>query len=160
METPQPLIVNIAYKAPVVIAMFFVGLYGMYTYIDYNENSIHLTNAAFAVTASLAALSFTYAGTKAAKSISDRLIFAGEKLLHGAILLIVTSVIKYMLFQINSAFNIETVHIAFKLIFGLVSILGAVIFINGLLFSHTGLRILNDVLILRMTRHKDWDDTV
>ncbi|MDA0365986.1 MAG: hypothetical protein O2843_09000 [Chloroflexi bacterium] len=32
------------------------------------------------------------------------------------------------------------------------------IFSSGVLFAHTGLRVLNDLLLLRMTREHDWDD--
>jgi len=158
METPQPKIVNFAYRAPVVLAMFLTGLYGIIVYIDYTNNSTLVTNAAFVVMASLSAISFSYARTKEAEKISNRLTFAGERLLHGAILLIVTSVIKFILFKINETYPLEELNTAFKILFWSVLALGGMIFSNGLLFAHTGLRILNDIMVLRMTRERDWDD--
>lgn len=159
METQQPKLINFVYKAPVVVAMFSTGIYGLQLFIDVKHDSTTLFNAVFAVMLGLSAMCFSFAGAKEAKGISDRLVFAGERLLHGAILVIVTSLIKYLLFKASNVIDIDSANLFTKGIFWFVTIIACVVFSNGLLFAHTGIRILNDLLILRMTRHKDWDDT-
>ncbi|MDR6962119.1 hypothetical protein [Shewanella putrefaciens] len=158
METQQPKIVNFVYKAPVVLAILFTGMYGLILFIDVTNDSTTLINAAFAVMLGLSAICFSIAVAQKDKRISDRLLFAGERLLHGAILVIVTSLIKYLLFKVNYVIDIASANEFVKCIFWSVNIFACVVFLNGLFFAHTGIRILNDLLILRMTRHRDWDD--
>lgn len=158
METPQPKIVNFVYKAPVVLAMLFTGIYGLILFIDVTNDSTTLINAAFAVMLGISAICFSIAVAEEDKRISDRLLFAGERLLHGAILVIVTSLIKYLLFKVNYVIDIASANEFVICIFWSVNIIACVVFLNGLIFAYTGIRILNDLLILRMTRHKDWDD--
>lgn len=158
METQQPKIVNFVYKAPVVLAMLFTGIYGIMLFIDVTNDSTSLINAVFAVMLGLSAICFSIAAAKENKRISDRILFAGERLLHGAILVIVTSLIKYLLFKTNYAIDISSANEFIKFIFLSFNIIVCVVFLQGLFFAHTGIRILNELLILRMTRHRDWDD--
>ena len=156
--TVQPPIVRFVYKAPLILAGFFGAAYGFLMILNYREDTTTVTNAGFAIMASLAAISFSFARVVGSKKLKDRIMFAGERLLHASILILVASILKYFVFLVlkypplaNSA-QVETV-LSFT-----VGLLAGLIFLNGVLFAHTGLRVLNDLLVLRFTRHKDWDD--
>lgn len=154
----QPPIIRFVYKAPVVLAGFLGGLYGLHMLFNFREDTTAITNAGFALMASLAAISFSFARVVETDELKDRIMFAGERLLHGALLILIASILKYFVFLVLTfpplagSAKIET-----TLLFT-VGILAALIFSNGVLFAHTGLRVLNDLLLLRFTRHKDWYD--
>jgi hypothetical protein len=106
----------------------------------------------------LAALSFSFARVVESENLRNRVMFAGERLLHGGILVLVASLMKYVmlgLVLLPLVADTPLVHGAIHLTIGM---LACLIFSNGVLFAHTGLRVLNDILLLRMTREKDWDD--
>ena len=85
-------------------------------------------------------------------------MFAGERFLHGALLVLVASLLKYFVYALVKLPFIAKLSYAETSILFTVGLLAAIIFSNGILFAHTGLRVLNDLLLLRFTRHKDWDD--
>lgn len=156
--TEQPRIIRFVYKAPLVLAGFMGYAYGIFMIFNYREDTTNITNAGFAIMATLAALSFSFARVIESDELKDRIMFAGERLLHGAILIFIASILKYFVFlilkfpPIANSHNVET-----SLLFT-IGLLAALIFSNGVMFAHTGLRVLNDLLLLRFTRHKDWDD--
>jgi hypothetical protein len=156
--TEQPWIVRFIYKAPLVLTLFMGFVYAISMILNYREDTTNVTNAGFAIMASLAAISFSFARVIESEESKDRIMFAGERLLHGAVLILIASILKYFVFLILKSLPIDcsqNVQTALLFTFGL---LAAVIFSNGVLFAHTGLRVLNDLLLLRFTRHKDWDD--
>jgi hypothetical protein len=154
----QPRIIQFVYKAPVALVGILGAMYAVSMVFNYRENTTNITNAGFAIMATLAALSFSFARVVESDELKDRIMFAGERLLHGAILVLVVSILKYfmfMLLKLPSLSSSATLELVLSFTVGL---LAAVIFSNGVLFAHTGLRVLNDLLLLRFTRHKDWDD--
>ena len=126
--------------------------------INYREDTIHITNAAFVIIASLSAISFSFARTIDSKELSDRVTFAGERFLHGAILVLTASIIKYFIFIVLKISYFENTMWASTTLTLTIGVLASVVFLNGVMFAHTGLRVLNDLLLSRMTRHKDWDN--
>ena len=162
METQQGKIINFVYKVPINLAIIFASAQGALQFIDIRNDTSSLINAVFVVMMGLSAMCFSFAGAQ--KDIyndiytADRLIFAGEKLLHGAILVIVSSLGKYILFEVNVWFDIDSTNILFQVIFWSVVTLFGIVFANGLLFAHKGISILNDLLLLRMVRHPGWDE--
>jgi hypothetical protein len=160
METQQGKVINFVFKAPVILAIFCAGPLGVLLFIDIENDSNSLFNAVFSVMLGLSAMCFSFSGAQKDIYIADRLLFAGERLLHGAILVIVTSLVKYLAFKANNFIDIASANILVKGVFWSMIVIGGTVFANGLLFAHTGIRILNDLLILRMVRHEDWDETV
>lgn len=156
--TEQRRIIRFVYKTPLALAVIMGALYGMVMVLNYREDTTNITNAGFAIMASLAAISFSFARVVETDELRDRIMFAGERLLHGAILMLTASTLKYLVFLIlnHPLFPTSTmVEVAMMLTVGLLT---SLIFINGILFAHTGLRVLNDLLLLRFTRQKDWDN--
>lgn len=130
----------------------------MFIVFNYREDTTNITNAAFAIMATLSALSFSFARVVETEELKDRLMFAGERLLHGAILVLVASLLKYFVLAFLKLSFISKLPSAETTVSLTIGMLIALIFCNGILFAHTGLRILNDLLLLRFTRHEDWDD--
>ena len=158
--TPQRIPIRFAYKAPVFLLGLIGYLYAFWLIINYEKDTTTITNTAFAIMATLASLSFSFARVIESDELKDRLMFAGERFLHGGILVLVASLLKYLVITFLNwppIANQPAVHVATQFTIGL---LVAVIFTNGILFAHPGLRIVNDLLLMRMTRHRDWDDIV
>lgn len=158
--TQQPRIIRFVYKFPVVLLALCGYMYSIWLIFNLREDTTALTNAGFAIMASLAALSFSFARVIEAEDLRDRVMFAGERLLHGAILVLVASLLKYFVllslklptFATPSGYEVALVFT--------VGMLVAIVFTNAVMFAHTGLRVLNDLLLMRFTRHHDWDDIV
>jgi len=156
--TQQPFFVRFVYKAPLVLLAAVGFVYATNLFFNYRSDTTNVTNAAFVIMASLAALGFSFARVVESEELRNRITFAGERLLHGAILVLVASMLKYVMisfFALPSIAKLTAVRTITEFTIGL---LVAVIFSNGVLFALTGLRVLNDILLLRMTREKDWDD--
>ena len=156
--TQQPFLVRFVYKAPVVLLAAVGYVYATNLFINYRSDTTNVTNAAFVIMASLAALGFSFARVVESEELRNRITFAGERLLHGAILVLVASMLKYVMiafFALPSIAKLTAVRTLTELTIG---VLVAMIFSNAVLFAHAGLRVLNDILLLRMTREKDWDD--
>lgn len=154
----QPRIIQFVYKAPVALIGIVGAVYVFQLIYRFKEDTTLITNTAFAIIATLAALAFSFARVIETDELKDRVMFAGERLLHGAILVIVASILKYFLFLLYSIPGFEeSTWLTFPTSLT-VGVLTGLIFANGILFAHTGLRVLNDLLLLRFTRHKDWDD--
>ena len=152
----QPRIVRFVYKAPLVLVAFFGCGYAVHMALKFREDSTNVTNAGFAIMATLAALSFSFARVIESENLKDRVMFAGERLLHGSIFVLVASVMKYFLLLLLKIPGIVGwAEVALSSTLGVGT---GLIFSTGVLFAHTGLRVLNDLLVMRFTRHKDWDD--
>ena len=154
----QPIIIKFAFKTPLVLLYLIGYYYAFFLIINYKEDTSNITNAGFVIIATISALSFTFAQVVEENNLKDRLVFAGERLLHGAILVIVCSLLKYLiltLIKYPSIAKYEYIVLVVRFTFGLLT---GSIFLFGVSFAHTGLRVLNDLLLLRITRHKDWDN--
>jgi hypothetical protein len=154
----QPWPVRFVYKAPVVLLGAVGYLYALRLVLNYAEDTTRITTAAFAIMVSLAGVSFSFARVVESEDLRDRLMFAGERILHGAILVLVSSLLKYFLFVSVTSSSVASIQRFSPLAVGTVGVLAGLIFGNGVLFAHTCLRILNDLLLHRMTRQRDWDD--
>jgi len=153
----QSRIVRFLYKAPVALVGLLGFMYAVILVLRVKEDTSTITNTAFAIMATLAALSFSFARA-AEEELKDRITFAGERLLHGAILVLVVSIIKYFIYLLYQVPEFAASSWAEPVVAYSIGALIAIVFSNGVLFAHTGLRVLNDLLLLRFTRHPDWDD--
>ena len=154
----QHIFIRFVYKAPFVIAMFMGCFYAIYMILNYRLDTTNVTNAGFAIMASLAAISFSFARVIESEELRDRIMFAGERLFHAALLILIASILKYFIFLILKLPYIANSNTFTNVLLNSVGLLTGLIFINGVLFAHTGMRILNDILLSRFTRQNDWDD--
>ena len=124
--------------------------------------------SAFAIVATLCALSFSFARAIEGE-LRDGVLFAGERFLHGGIFILFAALLTHLngyVFGFNSEFLTNFLVADVKSI-GTYSALGfsffirlitAITFFSGLMFVHTGIKALNHLLLTRSTRHNDFDD--
>ena len=82
------------------LAVHVGGALGLYFAVDFafihDASPTGLANAAFAITATLAALSFSYARDLGSRpDLQEQAVAGGERLLRGAILMILASLLQY-----------------------------------------------------------------
>ena len=71
---------------------------------DYDQDTTAVSNGAFALTATLAGLSFAYAQVLPEKSVTRRrFVEAGARCFQGAVMLLLASLTKYALLSLNAA---------------------------------------------------------
>jgi hypothetical protein len=156
--TQQRFLVRFVYKAPLVLLAAVGFVYATQLFVNYRSDTTNVTNAAFAIMASLAAIGFSFARVVESEELRNRITFAGERLLHGAILVLVASLLKYLMIGFLALPTVPEWATVRTIMEMTVGVLVALSFSNGVLFAHTGLRVLNDILLLRMTRERDWDN--
>jgi len=84
-----------SFAAKVTPWVVFVGL-ALAMLFDPGRETLGVASAAFAASLALAAVAFSYARTlKEGSAVRDELVFAGERLVCGAILFLVASVLRY-----------------------------------------------------------------
>jgi hypothetical protein len=112
--------------------------------------------------AAFSSLSFRLSSTvEDSREDKERLAYCGERFLHAALLLVLSSVIKYAVIEIgpvpfNSVTQLSQITWRFcvPIIFGgMVPIL----FFWALTFAHTGVIFINRILWIRIGKYKDWD---
>jgi len=85
------------------ISVFLTGcLFTSILLFDYDKDTTAFSNGAFAILASLAALSFSFARCIDSKTEErDRVLFAGERFFQGALFMINASILKFALIAIG-----------------------------------------------------------
>ena len=133
--------------------------YTMTLFENLSKDTTAITNVAFAFVASLAALSFSCArAIEKPPEHKDRFTYAGERYLHAAILFLMASVIKYTLLSLEANEWVSNQEwLAKGLRYGMGSFV-SILFFWALMSAHTALKVINDLLWLRFSRHPDWDD--
>lgn len=140
------------------VTIWLVMIWGIVNYANFQQTSNNFINAAFAILLSLAAICFSFSDKIEDSVLSDRLLFAAERLVHGSVLVLIASVLRYIVLGLLGSNNIDSVSLWIGIPIYSAVIVGAVVFANGMLFTQKGLRILFDILGDRMFRYKDWDN--
>ncbi|MCP4987756.1 MAG: hypothetical protein GY928_17375 [Colwellia sp.] len=146
------------FNLALTITIYAVIMWAVSNYISLKQPSNNIFNGAFAVLLSLAAICFSFSDKIEDEHLSDRLLFAAERLVHGAILVMVASALRYVIIGFFGDSDIETVPIWVSVPIYTGLVLGFFAFFNGMIFAQKGLRILSDLLNDRMFRYKDWDN--
>jgi hypothetical protein len=150
-------VVQFYFKAPIAIVGILGCAYAIFLIVRFEEDTTPITSAAFAFMATLTALTFSFARVIETGALRDRLTFAGERLLHGAVLVLVAAILRafvFLLYKVPAFVGLPIIKVVVSFAFGL---FGGILFFQGVIFAHGGLRILNDLLLSRINRHKDWD---
>jgi predicted membrane channel-forming protein YqfA (hemolysin III family) len=128
---------------------------------NYKNDTTHITNAAFAITASLASLCFSCSRALSAEDKDrDRFTYSGERFMHASILLITASILKYALLALQSTqFGQSHTTTIQVLTFPLGICVGA-LFMHALVNAHTGFKICGELLWPRLYRYDDHDKIV
>jgi hypothetical protein len=146
---------NVALNISIITVMVWAFFY----YMSFKQPSNTIFNGAFAILLSIAAVCFSFSNKiKKEKKLSDRLLFAAERLVHGALLVLIASALRYVFIGLLGDKSIEDVPLWLSVPIFAAMILGSFSFVNGMIFAQKGLRILSDLLNDRMFRYKDWDN--
>jgi hypothetical protein len=95
MKTPRILGPIKSFFAKTVPWVVFVCLAAAMLF-DPGRNTLSVASSVFAVTLALASVTFSYARTmKDGSAVRDEVIFAGERMVSGAVLFLVASIVKY-----------------------------------------------------------------
>ena len=139
---------------------------------DPGRDTLGVAGAAFAVALALAAVSFSYARTlKDDSAVRDELVFAGERLVTGAVLFLVASILKYASNDIPRYLNIlfdmvprleggrPDVTLFGQNLFGLMLAVPAFsFFLGGLIYAQMGMAILVGTASHRAKRRPGHED--
>jgi hypothetical protein len=140
---------------------------------DPTRNTLGVASSAFAVALALAAVTFSYARTlKDGSAVRDELVFAGERLVAGAVMFLVASILKYAandipryadaLFQAVPRPDGQAapdLTLFGQNIFGLfLSLFAFLNFLFGLILAQMGMMILSNVAAHRAKRRSCHDD--
>lgn len=142
-----------------VVLVFFIGvLYVVSLSQNYRNDTTQVTNAAFAITATLASLCFACARSlENDDKDRDRFTYSGERFLHASILLITASLLKYALLSMRSQQLGQTLSLIINVATMPLGICVSALFMFALLDAHAGLKICSEILWNRTQRHSDWD---
>ena len=127
------------------LVTFSVGLYfTIIMFVNFRKDTTILSNGAFIILALLASLCFSCARCfERDINIKDKFTSGGEKCFHGAIMLLLASVLKYALISINTSTTYLVIkHILDYIIGGLASLL----FLWAMISAHTGVLSINNLL--------------
>ena len=145
---------------PPLIAGFIGIIYVANVLYNFNKDTTSITNAAFVIVSVLAALSLRVASVVFDEKLKDRFLYCGERFFHAAIFLILASILKYATLSIGHIAFFETRQLMLQIVTMPLSMLAQICFMYAVLDTHTGIRIANKQLWLRMHRAEDWDDIV
>jgi hypothetical protein len=161
LRTYRKYLALFAIKGSLVLILVIGSLYVTLLLARYDKDTTHITNGAFAITASLASLCFSCSrALNAGDEDRDRFTYAGERLLHASILLITASILKYAVLAVwstgfgqshSSLVPALTIPIGVSVTF---------LFTFALLNAHTGLRVCGNLLWDRANRYDDHDKIV
>lgn len=145
-----------------VLILYFVGLYWIiFLFANLEEDTTLITNTAFAISATLAALSFSCAKTITdSEEISNEISYSGERFFHSAIILLTASLLKYSYLSAKSYELINKSAIAWSALSIVVVFIVGSLFFWALISAHGGLLVLNKLLWKRFGRHPKWDNLI
>jgi len=147
-----------AFNLVLNITIYVVMIWGFLNYISFKQPSNDIFNGAFAILLGIAAICFSFSDKIKNKRLSDRLLFAAERLVHGSLLVLIAIALRYVSLSILGDKEIESSPLWLSIPIVATVLLGGIAFSNGMIFAQKGLRILFDLLNDRMFRYKDWDN--
>ena len=109
---------------------------------------MNITNYAFAIFATLSALSFSYEKSITDKKQKTTVKYCGEKFLHSSILFLTASIIKYFLLQ-PDVVKFMTSNAFLTIIYFVFLYLPVSFFLTSIINAIAGLRELNTILFSR-----------
>jgi len=138
---------------------------------DPGRATLGVASAAFAVALSLASVTFSYARTlKDGSAVRDELVFAGERLVNGAVMFLIASILKYASNDIPRYANTlldalppdgkrpDTTLFGDNVLGLIIAIVAFFLFLNGLIYAQMGIGILVATASHRAKRRPDHEE--
>lgn len=142
----------------VLVLMF--GLYWTFVvFLRVDEDTTVISNTAFAISATLAALCFSCARSITdSDEASDRFAYAGERFMHSAVMLLSASILKYAYLSAELSGLADPSGLAWTVLTRIMGIIAGVLFLWAISSAHGGFLVINKLLWGRFNRYPDWDD--
>ncbi len=120
-----------------------------------------ITNAAFAILATLAALSFSCSRALLdSNEDKDRFSYAGERFFHSSLLLISASLIKYLVLSLLSNELFVKESLSYRILSMTSRVYIATIFFWSVTSASGALIVINKLLWKRLNKYPDWDNFI
>ena len=153
----RKILFNFLYRGPEFVVLGVFVYFSYYVLVDLKRDTLLLTNAVFAICATLSSISFSFSrAITEDRTLSDRINFAGERFLHCALFLIIASVIKWAAQTLLSTELVET-PLLYTIVRWILILFMTQLFFQTAIFLHAAIKTLNPILLDRMNRVKDWD---
>jgi hypothetical protein len=155
-------VVQFIYIRLLPLIIYLIALY--YTYIliaDFTKDTTLITNTAFGICASLAALSFSCSRSLMdSKEDKDRFSYAGERFFHAAVLLISTSLVRYLVLSVLDSNFFQEKSFQLAIIKSFAGVYIVTIFFWAVTSSVGALIVINKLLWKRFNKYPDWDNFI
>ena len=152
----QPILYRPLIRVAVAVGGVLLPLWALLGVIGNSDESYVITNAAVAVLLAAAGICFSFSGAISDEAVTDRIVFAGERLFHGSLLIALSTGLRYMMFIVYPEPFSGSTTVAVLMWIPMFLIIW--VFVMGCLFAGTGIRVIIDILNDRMFRYRDWDD--
>jgi hypothetical protein len=133
-----------------------VAVTAVYVYhlaANIRSDTTPITNAAFLITGTLSAISFAWAQALLPEDKDrDRVLFAGERLLHGAVFLIIASILKYAALTLATYEMPDIAHSLSQTLGDVFGVLAAPLFLFAIGNAFAGVLIMYRILWPRASR--------
>lgn len=118
------------------------------------SDTTSITNGAFIITGTLSALCFSWAQALLAEDKDrERVLFAGERLLHASIFLIIASILKYAALTLATYRMPELAQSVFQILGDVFGVLAAPLFLFAIGDAFVGILIMYRILWPRTSRY-------
>lgn len=145
-------------RVPVVSTYFIGVIYTITILTNFSNDTTEIINIAVVVTGALSGLCFAMSATVDVKhKIKERINYAGERFFHAAIFFLLAAILKYAALSISSYELLKGKELLITLLTIPFHTFVLAMFMYAVLDSHSGVRIINDILWERLHRIKDWD---
>ena len=148
---------RIFYRASTAIAGFVAVLYGLYLLLSFGGSSSASQIAPFAVMISLTSVTFSFARAVDDAALRDRITFVGERFLHGAALILVSTFLLLLTHAFHELFKIKDGAPIASIIHYCVDIPAMLLYFGGAVFFIKAFDNLSNILMERIGRYPDWD---
>lgn len=123
-------------------------------FANFGEDTTELSNSFFVLLATLAALSFSYAKIQGQDvAVHMNLDVAGARCFHGAVLLILASVLKYALWHVKAVTDLDEDPTTLLLMDVPLGIMAGVLFLLAAAEAYMALRVISDFLVEQLLDH-------
>ena len=141
------------------LIVYLIAVYYSYILVrDMAQDTTSITNAAFAILATLAALSFSCSrALMDSDEDKDRFSYAGERFFHASLLLMSASLIKYLVLSVLNDGNLVKGSFLFDTISKISGIYIVIIFFWSVTSATGALLVANKLLWKRFNKYPDWD---
>ena len=153
------LLYHVVFRGSVAMALLVGLLFTIYQFHDLGRDTTAISNTAFGVLAILSSLAFSCARSQHSdEAARERFTYSGERFLHGAVSLLVASLLKYAVLAVKSTPKIAVYPLIPATVEAVLGLVAAVMFFWAVMAAHTGLKVMSDLLRRRITKFPDWDD--